>query len=473
MTRYLGPENYGVLAWTMSFIAVFNIISDFGVSYAHIKRVSEGQDVNACVSTFAFLKLGLTALMVTICLASVFIYNVGSMNQFSGDAFTILLCLLGYQVLGDLVTIAKTTFDARLITSKSQMISIVDPLVRVPSIIIILVAGLGGVIQVALAYLATGIAVSIIAIILFSKEHVKWQKPTLLRSYASFALPVGLAVVAGVLVSNIDKLSLGYFWSKADVGFYTSGLSLLQMFGIIGTAVSFIAFPVFSMMQKNGKREDIKHRVKQAERYISMISMPVVIILVMFPDITARMLFGADFAPAGKTMPFLAISVFCYQLNQVACSFMLASGQPGMLAKLTWMQLILLTALLMLFVPSSLLGVSMLGLAYQGAALANMIAMIVMFVVARYYIWKVANVGIYLRLYLHVLVAFVVAVLLFLLSMFLPINAWYILGIFGILAYLVYFGIMYAIKELTNRDIQLFLDMANFRKMRDYIKGEF
>jgi len=50
------PEALGVIGFAMSFIAIFNIIGDLGFSGAHIKRISEGQDLGACIGTFAAIK---------------------------------------------------------------------------------------------------------------------------------------------------------------------------------------------------------------------------------------------------------------------------------------------------------------------------------------------------------------------------------------------------------------------------------
>ncbi len=66
MTRYLGTGDYGTLSWVLALVLSLNAVSDLGFTNAHIKRISEGRDINDCVSTYAAIELILTGAMVVI-----------------------------------------------------------------------------------------------------------------------------------------------------------------------------------------------------------------------------------------------------------------------------------------------------------------------------------------------------------------------------------------------------------------------
>ncbi len=74
MTRYLGIGDYGTLSWVFALVASLNAVSDFGFTNTHIKRISEGRDINDCVSTYAAIELILTSAMVIITLCSIAIW---------------------------------------------------------------------------------------------------------------------------------------------------------------------------------------------------------------------------------------------------------------------------------------------------------------------------------------------------------------------------------------------------------------
>ena len=75
MTNYLGKDVYGNISWVLATVATLNIISDLGFQSAHIKRVSEGQDENDCISTYFVTKLVLTSVMVVFVFVSIFVWN--------------------------------------------------------------------------------------------------------------------------------------------------------------------------------------------------------------------------------------------------------------------------------------------------------------------------------------------------------------------------------------------------------------
>ena len=69
------PAALGTIAFTMSFLALFNIIADLGFSKAHVKRISEGKDLGTCIGTYAAIKLLLTGLMITVAVVAIYIWS--------------------------------------------------------------------------------------------------------------------------------------------------------------------------------------------------------------------------------------------------------------------------------------------------------------------------------------------------------------------------------------------------------------
>lgn len=75
ITRYLETDVYGTVTAAMALVATFNAVADLGFSSAHVKRISEGADPDQCISTFAFIKIVLTALMVLVTVVSIFVWT--------------------------------------------------------------------------------------------------------------------------------------------------------------------------------------------------------------------------------------------------------------------------------------------------------------------------------------------------------------------------------------------------------------
>jgi len=61
--KYMSEGDYGLIGFGMAYVGLFAFISDFGFNAAHVKRVSEGEDLEKCVGTFFVIKLVITGIM--------------------------------------------------------------------------------------------------------------------------------------------------------------------------------------------------------------------------------------------------------------------------------------------------------------------------------------------------------------------------------------------------------------------------
>ena len=60
VARIVGPNVLGTVAFGLAFVSMFLFVSDLGLSSAHMKLISEGQDEAKCIGTFGRLKIILT-----------------------------------------------------------------------------------------------------------------------------------------------------------------------------------------------------------------------------------------------------------------------------------------------------------------------------------------------------------------------------------------------------------------------------
>ena len=75
ITKYMGPLDYGIVGFAMSFVSLFVIFGRMGFEEAHIKKVSEGKDLGTCIGTFLVIKIGLVGLMTLIIAGSILFWK--------------------------------------------------------------------------------------------------------------------------------------------------------------------------------------------------------------------------------------------------------------------------------------------------------------------------------------------------------------------------------------------------------------
>jgi len=466
ITRYLENDIYGTVTAAMALVATFNAVADLGFSSAHVKRMSEGCDPNQCISTFTFIKLVLTGLMVALTLSSIFVWTTLLGNTLSDTSMNIILLFVLYQVLYDLSSIATTTFQARMEMAKMPLVTLVDPLIRVPLIIFVSLNYMG-VVELSIAYVFGAVAVFIAALYLMLREKIKWTRPVLLRSYFNFALPLLIITIIGAVSGSADKLLITFFWTTDDVSLYAAPAVFLGVFATISTAVSTLTFPSFSKLHKEGNLAEIRSLSKQAERYIAMIGLPITILIIMFPYEVCEVLLGPKYVDSGKAISIMAATTFITMINAVHSSQIIAVGRTDISARITIFTVVINIALMLLFIPSYGLGLS-----FVGAAMALLIGNLIGFVIVRYVVYRLTGTSPNVRLALQMVAGIATAVVIYILGIFLVIDRWYTLALFGMVAFAVFLVSLALLKEFTRKDIDYFLEMVNVKKMLSYIKED-
>ena len=471
MTRYLGTERYGTIAWTIAFLATFNSIADLGFGSAHIKRISEGEDLNGCVSTFAYVKGLLTLAMATFVICTIVLWSLFSEHPLTSYSIQIMLVLLVYQVLSDLTLIATTTFDARVQTAKSQLIQVCDPLTRLPLIIFVLTNGMGA-ISVSLAYLAGGMVAISVAVFQISREHIVWQRPKFVHKYAKWAIPMTAVMVAAAIQEQLPTTMIGFFSKKTDVAYYSSSLALLAYLSILGTSVMTLLFPTFSKLWNEGNLDAIRRASRQGERYLSLISLPILTMIIVFPSQIAWLFFGDAFVNAGKILPYLAVATYIGLLNLTVSAQVLGMNRVDLYVKWIYFNLFLSVGLLLILVPANLFGIHTLGLSYRGAAYTSFISAFVGFGIARWFTYSLTGAKPNPLILKHILAALGIGIVMFYMGTVFHVTHWFEAGIYLLISLGGFVGILYLLGEFTAQDLHFFLDTLNFSKLRHYVTAE-
>ncbi len=466
ITRYLETDVYGTVTAAMALVATFNAVADLGFSSAHVKRISEGADPDQCISTFAFIKIVLTALMVLVTVVSIFVWTTVLGKELAGASIDVIILFIVYQVLYDLSSIATATFQARMEMAKMPLATLIEPLVRVPLVIFVALNYMG-VMELTLAYLVGAAVVFVTSMYLLLREGIRWTRPVLLRSYYTFALPLLIITVISTVSGNADKLLITFFWNTTDVGLYAAPAVFLGVFATISTAVSTLTFPSFSKLHKDGNLVEIRSLSKQAERYIAMIGLPITILIIMFPYEVCEVLLGPKYIDSGRAIGIMVATTFITMINAVHSSQIVAVGRPDISARITIITVIMNVSLMLLFIPGFGLGLS-----FVGAALALLIGNFISFLMVRFSVYRLTGTVPNVRLALQLLAGLASVGAMFVLDLFISIDRFYTLMLFGVVAFAAFLAVLALVKEFTRKDVEYFMDLINLKKMFSYIGGE-
>lgn len=502
------PTAWGIIAFAMAFIGMFSLVSDLGFGSAHVKRVSEGKDIDKCIGTYLYIKLVLTGLLVIIVVGSILTWKYILKNEFyDASKESVIYLFLGYYVLSHLAYVPIYTFRAKKEIAKAEIPFFFGNLLRFSGLIIVAFAGVTGVflideeytnvdispkvawpgfleeIQIfisnhaigcmAAAYLFGMLVTFIFLIKLLKRYPISRPDKEYFKSYSTFAIPVMANQSMYFLTTNVDKVMIGFFWSATEVGYYFGAQRIVMLLNAIPLAVSTLVFPTISSMHSKNNLSDIKSLAYKSERYLSMVILPLVVIMVIFPKPIINIVLSSEFYNGWKVLSILALWMWITVLNAPYSNIIKGMNRPGLSAKINITSHLINIILNLLFIPENGLLSSYNINGIEGAAIATIIAVIFRFFAFRIAVKLMIKIN-FMRKYIliHIIAGFIMGLSLYYLDIAVALTRFYHLIAYSIFGIGIYVIILYILKEFTKYEYDLLMDTLNIREMKNYIFGE-
>ena len=504
MWGVFATEALGIIGFALSFISLFNIVTNLGFNSAHIKRVSEGKDIGTCLGTYATIKILLVSLMMLIVFCFIFIWkNILNKEFYDATTESVIIVMLVYTALIELRYIALKTFKGTKEAAKLQITDIFLNIFKVPLTILVVLAGVSisgesnvppaitwpaflqplqhflanhALGSLAMTYVFGALGSFLVGLWLLRKYP--WKKPSWIyfKNYLIFALPMSLMAILAVVTTNISKVIIGFFWTSTEVGYYFSMERILKFVTILSTSVSYILFPTISEYHSSKNYEGIKKKVRLAERYISMVMVPPIIVVTVFAKTFIEIFLSSAFLPAVYVLIFLLLWAFISGITYPYSNIISGTNKPKITATIGACVCIAAVILNLLFVPKNGL-LSFIGLnGATGAALATTLSITINFAGSRFVAKKITGIKILQgHTPKHFFAGAVMGIILYSLAYqteLFPSIGWYHLFLFSGLGLFIYLIVLFLLKEFDKDDFIFFFDIINPKKMIGYFFEE-
>lgn len=471
VSRFMGPEAMGAISSSIAFAGLFAIFGDFGFGIAHFKKVSEGQDLGNCITTFFFIRLA-TTLMMAIITILVFYLTYFFTGRFPIEEKYIPIFYIVFfsGLIGNMLYVITYTFTARIEKAKESASIISQKFVMTLGKVIASVSGLS-IIFLAWSNLAGVIAGALVSLFLFRKYPIGKFNKVLFKSYFLYALPSIMIGVTYTISMNLDKVFISYFSGTENVGYYTSAQSLILIIASIGTIFVSLLLPTYSGLHAQGKMNEIRILANRVERYISILLMPLVFFVFFFADPIRQIILGSKFEASTPIISILVLNAMFVIFNQPYSSQLLGTNQIKLGMNLGIIMLLINLFLNFIFIPMQIFGVSMLGLGAVGAALSLLISSIIGTGLVRYFAFKTSGSKPNYKVFIHLIIAIASFGTVYLLNNVLVFPIYFI-PVYFIIGLGIYLFLMFIFKEFNKSDLQYYLSMISPKLMKNYIKHE-
>ena len=296
--RYLGPQNYGELNYTASFVTFFSSVALLGMDGVIIKKMiqnpkSEGSYLGGCMLLRAFSAVVCSLVIVVI----VYFLNPEDKSK------TILVLLQTIQLLFQSVYILDSWFQ-RYLKSKYVSVGKMVAFLTVSGYKILLLATSQSIEWFAFANSLSSIVTAVVLVVFYRRNHGPRMRPNI-KLGAVVLKDSYHYILAGLMVamySQMDKIMIGKMLSDHAVGLYTSATAICGMWIFVPTAIINSFRPTILELRRNGDIELYQLRLRQLYSAVIWLCIGVSVVICLLAPVIIGVLYGLEYMEAVNTL---------------------------------------------------------------------------------------------------------------------------------------------------------------------------
>ena len=294
LARYLGPGNYGVLNYSMSFAGIFSFLASLGLDNILVRELVKNPDKrNQLLGTSFFLKLLAGIATCFLVVISAFAWEPDNLARLLIIIFSSTFILQSFGVTG---LFFQATVKARKIFVSQIVAMVVSSLLK----IFIILNGLN-VVWVMATYVLDGVFSSFVTLIIYKKNGFKlsswifeWPLARALLKDSWFLM---LSSVAIFIYVRIDQVIIGKLLGQIDVGYYAAAVKLSEIWNFIPAIIGTSLFPAIINSKALG-REIYRRRLGLFYKLLFFISVLIAATVFLFSEPLINLLFGSGYQPS-------------------------------------------------------------------------------------------------------------------------------------------------------------------------------
>ena len=302
--RILGPENYGAFNYALSFLGLFFLITDWGVSSLVIRDYQQKREKEKIVKSAFSFKFLLILLYSILAIGGYFVLN----NENVKSVYFILLIMQILIVFREFLNvlfkaIQRMEYESITIAIESTVILLV---------VITLVSKFPSVVNLGIAYFL-GALVSLLFIYLsafrfsfIKKLAFSFSKENLIY-YIKNGTPLMLYGFLGFIFFSVDHLIIGNFRGMYELGLYSIATKIVLNLNLIPNIAMIALLPYLSFYVFD--KEKLYKIYKKALLGIILISLIIIILVNIFIEPLVKILLGPKYFLSIPIIKFLVWTI--------------------------------------------------------------------------------------------------------------------------------------------------------------------
>lgn len=337
LARNLTLKDFGLFFAVVAFLGMINIFRDLGIGQSTMYYVprfiakSQNSKLKEYITKILRIEFWTSLLSMLLIIA---LADFLAQNYFHyGSITTLILFAIAY-FFNSLELNVQVLFNA----FQNQKIYAIHNLVRTLLILILAVFASFSVYKnnvnvYVIAQLFTYFIVLVVFGLIFYKRlyprNVVQSKNTIvLKELFMFGLIATGAQLCYFFITTTDTVFLTYMTTLENVGLYNAVIPIVTLLLYLTMALSTVITPRVSELTAQKKFADIRFLWEKSIKYVLLATLPLIGLLVLYPDLILRIMFGESFVAASNTLIIMGSGIIFFGLSQINMSFLMSIIGP-------------------------------------------------------------------------------------------------------------------------------------------------
>ncbi len=304
ITRYLGPDKFGIFSYALAFAGLFTTVAGLGLDRIVIREISrDASRKDAILGTAFWLKLAGGAGTFLIILAAIAALK-------PADTLVIVLtAVFGAALIFNALDVVDFWFQAR-IQSKQPVLARNSAFILASAIKVGLVLASASLLSLTLATAAEAVFAAIALALVYRWAGNSFRAWKLDRGLAKALLaeswPLIISGFAILVYMRIDQIMLGSLLDDRAVGLFAAAVKFSEIWYFIPLGISSSVFPVLVEYFKDNPAVFFR-KYQNVFNVMAILSVGLAVVMTFASSRLVVMLYGQEFQASG---PVLAIHIW-------------------------------------------------------------------------------------------------------------------------------------------------------------------
>ncbi len=303
LARYLGPSNYGILSYAISFSGLFSFIASLGIDNILFRElVAHPDEQRKYFGTALMLKfIGAFFAFLLVCVVSAVLNGI--------SLTTIMIAIIAASFFFQPFSIISYYFQSKVISRNPTIMSIIVAVTLSVLKIIFVILGVN-VFYFSFIFMSETILYAIGYVYLYHKEAhsvFHWYfNSSIAKRMLMDSWPIILAAAFTAIYSRIDQIIIGQLMNSAAVGLYDVAARLSEAWYFFPAAIVSSLFPAIINAKKVGE-DFYAIRLKRLYSLLIWFSLGIIVPIFILSHVVVVFLYGSAY---GEAVPVLQIYVW-------------------------------------------------------------------------------------------------------------------------------------------------------------------